>query len=381
LGRLIGGRPGTYFIKLYFLIGDWEKGGKMLPRKLHSIIFFLLICFACTHAQQLSEPEKNFEYLWKTFDRDYGIFLPKRVDWKLLYKIYRPKVTATTTDDELFDIMASMLGHLNDNHVRLRSPNRSFCAGILEEIKNEGFSLSLIKKKYLKNNFTKKLNGRFHYGKLSDKIGYFHFKGFRGVSESSAVVDEIVENFKGCKGIVIDIRNNFGGDDRVGKAIADRFADKKRLYMTTQIRNGPNYDDFKPPKYFYAEPGGPRQFTKPIVVLIHRYSISAADNFAMAMRVLPHATLVGEATSGCQADQRGGKLPNGWSLSVSYTLFVDQDGFSWEGIGIPPDLRVVNTAEEIKQEKDKALELAIELIDSGALKPRGEQRTFPIMKK
>jgi hypothetical protein len=60
---------------------------------------------------------------------------------------------------------------------------------------------------------------------------------------------------------------------------------------------------------------------------------------------------------------------------------VDQDGFSWEGIGIPPDLRVVNTAEEISQEKDKALEFAIELIDSGALRPRGEKRTFPIMKK
>lgn len=329
-------------------------------------------------AQELSEPEKNFEYLWKAFDRSYGIFLPKRVDWSLLYKVYRPKVTPKTTDDELFDIMAGMLGHLNDNHVRLRSPKRQFSAGVLQQTKNEGFSLDLIKTRYLRNNFSQGLGGRFHYGFLDDSVGYFHFCGFQGVSQSAAVVDEILEKFKDCQGIVIDIRNNFGGDDQVGKAIAGRFADKKRLYMTTQIRNGESHDAFSEPKYFYAEPAGPRQFTKPIVVLIHRYSVSAADNFALAMRTLPHATLVGEATSGCQADARGDKLPNGWIFSIAYTLFVDQEGFCWEGIGIPPDLRQVNTNEDIAQGRDKVLELAIDLVKSGALKPKGEKRSYPI---
>ena len=121
--------------------------------------------------------------------------------------------------------------------------------------------------------------------------------------------------------------------------------------MTTQIRSGSNYDDFRPPKYFYAEPDGPRQFTKPIILLIHRYSVSAADNFAMAMRTLPHVTLVGEATSGCQADQHGAQLPNGWNFSVSYTLFVDQDGFCWEGIGI---LYFQNTSPSCRRFKKSA---------------------------
>jgi len=344
------------------------------------MIFLAFFCWGFLPAQELSEPEENFEFLWKAFDKNYGIFIPKRVDWKLLYKIYRPQVTANTTDTELFDIMAAMLGHLNDNHVRLRSSDRSYCSGVLEQTKNEGFSKDLIKEKYLKNKVTKKLNGRFFYGWLKDSIGYFHFSGFRGVEESAAVIDEIVAAFKECQGIVIDIRNNFGGDDRVGKAIADRFADKKRLYMTTQIRKGPTYDDFTPPKYFYAEPDGPLRFTKPIVVLIHRYSVSAADNFALAMRVLPHATLVGEATSGCQADMYNAKLPNGWRFSIANTLFVDQNGFSWEGIGVPPDLRQVNTAEDIQQGKDKVLELAINMIASGAIRPRPDKPDFPIKK-
>jgi hypothetical protein len=346
------------------------------------VFCFFILSFGLIYPQELSEPEKNFEHLWKTFDQEYGIFIPKRVDWDLLYKVYRPKVTPETSDYQLFNIMSQMLGHLNDNHVSLRSPTRRFGAGILQQIKNEGFSLDLIKKKYLKGKFTSRLGGRFHYGWLSPSIGYFHFSSFRDVSRSSAVVDEIVKTFKDSQGIVIDIRNNFGGDDRVGKAIGDRFADKKRHYMTTQIRNkGTMHDDFRSPKYFYLEPDGPFQYTKPIILLIHRYSISGADNFTLAMRVLPHATIIGEATSGCLADMRGGyKLPNGWRFSVSYTLFVDQNGFCWEGIGIPPDLRQVNTAEDIQNDRDKVIELAVDMIHSGALKARKEMVDFPIVK-
>jgi len=71
------------------------------------------------NGKEVRDPIKNFEYLWRTFNRNYGIFGPKKVDWDALYGVYRPRVTSQTTDDELFDIMASMLGHLNDNHVLL----------------------------------------------------------------------------------------------------------------------------------------------------------------------------------------------------------------------------------------------------------------------
>ena len=243
-----------------------------MKRMNRAILFLLLMGFCCSRAQESKDPVENFEYLWKTFDRHYGIFLPKGVDWNLLYKVYRPKVTSETTEDELFDIMSQMLGHLNDNHVRLRSQTRSYCAGILEEIPREGFSLELVQSKFLRNEFQSRMGGRFHFGWVTDSVGYFHFSGFGNLEESARIVDEIVQTFQNAKGLIIDVRNNGGGSDQVGKAIADRFADKKRLYMTTQIRNGPEYDDFTPPKYFYAEQGGPKQFTKSIVVLTHRYS-------------------------------------------------------------------------------------------------------------
>lgn len=346
---------------------------------------FLFLCVNLTYAQELSEPEKNFEYLWNSFDKNYAIFGPKKVDWKALYNVYRPKVNAQTTDDELFEIMSNMLGHLNDNHVRLTSENppRLFFAGIINEIIKEKkfkditearqfLSKRPVDPAYFKSELKEKMNGVFAFGWVSEGIGYFHFKGFGNISESTAVVDEIINTFKDAKGIIVDVRKNSGGDDRVGKLIADRFADRKRLYMITYTRNGPNYDDFTPPKYWYVEPDGPYQFTRPVVLLINRFSISAAENFALAMRVLPHVTLVGDLTSGVFADVYGDVLPNGWRFGVPYKLFVDYNGFCWEGIGVPPDLRILNTEEDELQRKDQMLEFAIELLNSGSLELQDE---------
>ena len=336
------------------------------------VVSFAALASPSVTAQELSEPEKNFEHLWKTYDRNYALFGVKHIDWDALYKVYRPRVTPKTTDDELFQIMSDMLGNLNDNHVGLSSPKRRFQSGILGQMKMEDFSLDLVKQKYLKGKSKQLVDGLFDYGWLTDSIGYFHFRGFGRMEQTQAAVDEIIKEFKNSKAIVVDVRANGGGDDRVGKLIADRFADRKRLYMKTAIRNGSRHDDFTPWKYWYVEPDGPVQFTKPVILLTHRFSVSAAENFALAMRMLPNVTVVGDATSGVFADVYGDRLPNGWSFRVSFKLFVDPTDFCWEGIGVPSDIRETNSRQDIEQQRDKVLELAQSLIDSGGLKPQEE---------
>jgi tetratricopeptide (TPR) repeat protein len=328
-------------------------------------------------SQELSGPEKNFEHLWKTLDRNYAIFGPRHVDWPALYKLYRPRVTAQTSDDELFAVMSSMLGHLNDNHVFLVSekPSRFFSAGYLNQLLGEGGFDSLRKliarrpvpEKYFKTKLTESDDKVFAYGWVTGEIGYFHLNGFGYPEKTGAIVDNIMQVFKNAKALIVDVRRNGGGDDRVGKVIADRFADRKRLYMTTEIRNGDRHDQFSWKKYWHVEPGGPHQFTKTTILLTDRTSISAAENFALAMRVLPHVTVVGDLTSGCFADMYGDRLPNGWQFSVSYKLFLDYTGFCWEGIGVPPDLKQLSGKDDAEKEIDRVFELAVDLIESDGL--------------
>ena len=338
-----------------------------------SLVFvFFFFVFSSPITQDMNDPELNFEAAWKSYDLNYGAFIPKKVDWDLLYRVYRPKVTPQTTDDELFDIISAMLKQLNDNHVGLRTKTRRFGAGITSDLERGDFSIDLVKEKYLKGKFKQRVKSRrndliFTFGWITDEIGYFHFRNFSNREESAAAVDEIVNEFKNAKGIIMDIRNNGGGSDLVAKAIGDRFADTKRLYMYTHIRNGPNHDDFTPPRYWHLEPDGPMQFTKPVILLTNRFSISAADCFALGMRALPHVTNIGVATSGAYSDAMSETLPNGWRVSMGNKLYFDNEGRGWEGIGTPPDLRVVNTKEDIAQGIDKVLELAIDLLDAGPI--------------
>ncbi len=331
---------------------------------------------AAQEAREPTDPEYNFEVLWQTFDRNYALFGPKRVDWAALYRVYRPMVTPETTDDGLFQIMSNLLEHLNDNHVRLAGGGRSYRSGILSELNGEGFaqqemedfSIGLVQSNYLVSELESR--GLLRFAWLPDSIGYLRIRGFGQLAESTRAIDEIVGEFRDAKAVVIDLRATPGGDDQVGKAIASRFADRKRLYMKTYERNGPEHDDFAPPRYFYVEPRGPVQFTKTLVVLTNRWGISAAENFALAMRVLPHTTLLGDFTSGVFADVYGDRLPNGWQFGVSFKLFVDPTGFCWEGIGVPMDLRIINRPEDIAAGRDRVLEFALKFIERGEPSPR-----------
>jgi len=336
-------------------------------------------------APETKYPEKSFEHFWRTFDDKYALFDTKGVDWNALYRVYRPKVSEETTDDELFQILSDLLGHLNDNHVTLSSknPDRFFSAGYLYQLFSgtggsanayEAFQKMMAERPVPKHYFVKglqeKAGGIFAYGWAEDSVGYFHLNSFANLDASREAIDEIVKAFRDAKAIIIDVRRNMGGDDRVGKVIADRFSDKRRLYMTIRDRNGPNHDDFADPKEWYVEPDGPAQFTKTILLLTDRTSVSAAENFALAMKVLPHVVQIGDLTSGCFADAAEDELPNGWSFSYSYNLFTDHRGFCWEGIGIPPEIRQVNTEADIRQGRDRVFEVAVAIIASGGLEPK-----------
>jgi hypothetical protein len=70
------------------------------------------------------DPERNFEVLWKEFNKRYPFFELRNVDWNKQYQAYRPRVTSKTSDDELFNVFCQMLDPLNDGHVELEAKVR-----------------------------------------------------------------------------------------------------------------------------------------------------------------------------------------------------------------------------------------------------------------
>lgn len=308
-------------------------------------------------------PAAVFDSLWTAFDQTYALFEDKRVHWDDVRRAYRPRALRAATEEEFFDVVTEMLALLNDNHVKLTGWSGIMSAGgdLRGAARIEDFSRDLIREEYLLGPPQERVGGLISFGWLADSVGYVHVAAMDDPTASGEALDAALATFRSARGIVLDLRRNFGGDDSVGREIARRFADRHRRYMTTRLKRGSGRDDFTAPRHWNLTPPPGGGFTRPVVVLTHGFTFSAGENLVLALRVLPHVTVLGTETSGSMGETTNDVLPNGWVYRTVFQRILDAEGRSWEGSGIPPDLRVANTSEEIRQGRDRALEAAIRL--------------------
>lgn len=334
------------------------------------IVILLAVLFSSCDKMLLEKevpnnPVENFNSLWNEFDAKYGLFKVKNIDWDSVYTIYRPQVDANSSDEKLYKVLTSMLTVLNDNHVALVPTDPDFpffqsgVLGTMDTIND--FNLETIKSNYLINPQFE--DPFFTYGKLPNNVGYIHIEGFSDVPKHlTEPMNTILNSLKETTGIVIDVRGGYGGEDIAGQYIAGCFTTQTIPYMKTRVKSGAGANDFTAFENWSIKPEGDFQYLKPIVVLTHRFTISAGETFCLAMNVLPQVTFVGDTTSGAFSNQINRELPNGWGYSLSIGQWLDANGVSYEGIGLAPDILVQNKKQDLLNGKDEALEKAIDIL-------------------
>jgi C-terminal processing protease CtpA/Prc len=314
---------------------------------------------------EINTPENNFKVLWKEFDMLYGSFIVKQINWDSLYSVYSPMVNASSNDHELYEAITGLLNNLNDNHILLLPTNPdlpSYQSGILGRLKTfHDFKLSNVKNNYLAE--THVISDEIIYGKFSNNIGYIHFNGFsKNFSAYEKSMDEILNYMQSTSGLIFDIRNHSGGLDKSAVYIAGRFAKDKKLALSFRLRNGPNHSDFSKQYSYYVKPEGKSQYTKEVVLLTHRFTLSAAESFTLTMKRLDNVTVIGDTTSGALSDMRIFELPNGWAYTIGIGDWRDYQGKNYEGIGIAPDILVRNDSLMVINGKDEVLEKALKIL-------------------
>ncbi|MBE7172185.1 MAG: S41 family peptidase [Williamsia sp.] len=309
-------------------------------------------------------PVQTFETLWKDFDEHYGSFIPKQIDWQAQYNKFRPLVSDTMGNRSLFTVLTRMLDTLNDNHVYLRPTKETglpwYSGGILGRTAVDDFD-----KKVAQSYLSQKTvySPALEYGMFPGNIGYINIIDFgENFNRYPAAMDEILSRLKDTKGIVIELRENGGGEDRVAQYIADRFASSRHFSFSSSVRNGPRHSDFSAPVNFYTQPAGTFQYTKPVVMLTNLNVFSTGETFILAMKQNGQVKIAGGITGGAFSDAVTRDLPNGWSYRLSIADVRDAQGRNLEGIGIEPAYPVKNTRSELEQGKDKALEKALQLL-------------------
>lgn len=312
-------------------------------------------------------PQNNFEAMWKGYDELYGLFNVKNINWDSLHDALKPQLNAPMSNRQLYDVLCEMIKPLNDIHVFLQPtsdklPRYESNEFYRSHTVQDDFSIDVIKQNYLPSMVN--IDDNFHYGVLANNIGYIHFGAFdMPVDFYERQMDKVMNSLKDTKAIIVDIRNNGGGSDKVSRYLAGRFAQERKLFMTTKKKNGPEHDDLTQPESWYTDKQGSFQYTKTVELLTSRWTASAGETFTWAMNTQAHITQIGDTTSGGFSDVISRELPNGWLYFVSVGDFRNAEGKSEEGKGIAPDIISINTKEDIDNGRDKVLELAIEKLN------------------
>lgn len=289
-----------------------------------------------------SDPLNNFDFLWKAFERDYAFFRERGVDWNAARDQYRSQLEPTSDPVRLYEVCRDMLESIGDDHVSLEVP-----AGIKDRASPGKGTPSVdftplqeaIVQRYVPGARTEH-GGKIRWGSIDERVGYLQIntmEAFTSTSEGDVlavrkVMDAVVRELARKELVILDIRFNGGGYDDVSFEIMSRFVDQRRVVLSRKIRKGAG---FSRPEPAAVAPARNRLRCR-VAILMSPETGSAAETLAIISLPFPHMTRIGSNTNGILSDMEEGKMPNGWTYSLSNMVVKSFDGTIYEVVGVPP---------------------------------------------
>lgn len=173
---------------------------------------------------------------------------------------------------------------------------------------------------------------------LDGNIGYLDIRVFSDSHLGGEILENSMKFLQHADGIIIDLRNNFGGSPFMVTSLASYFFDLDTVHLLTfeSRTNGvlTRTQDWTSP---YVP--GPRFKDTPLYILTSSNSASAAESFSYAMKNLARATIVGEVTAGA-AHARSAEIVNeNYILTLPSSRPVDpRTNDNWERKGVRPNI-------------------------------------------
>lgn len=231
---------------------------------------------------------------------------------------------------------------------------------------------------------------------LDNDIAFIYLKSFSGM--------HILEDFKAClpevkksKGLIVDIRDNGGGNSSIGcemiTYLTDRpfFGEKWKTpeHIAAFKAWGAMADVLTPEKlasfdnetlnliekykvyhkshgWYEGEIEGfkPQNdiITVPMVVLTGHKSFSSAENFLVVLDSIKRATFVGQKTAGSTGQPLVINLPGRGKVCICSKKDFMESGEEFVGYGITPHVSVEPVLDDILNGRDTILEKGIEVL-------------------
>lgn len=146
------------------------------------------------------------------------------------------------------------------------------------------------------------------------------------------IVDNHLNNHPHTKGVILDLRNNPGGDLHAAVAVADTFLDGGLVTYTQGRLPDSNIN--------YRAEMGDNTFGLPLVVMINDGSASASEIVAGALQDHRRAIIMGTGSFGKGSVQTANLIDDQHALKLTTSLYYTPLGRSIQAQGIIPDIVV-----------------------------------------
>lgn len=190
------------------------------------------------------------------------------------------------------------------------------------------------------------------YEMLEDQIGYVSVTEFDLVTYKQ--YEQALEDLKsqGMKGLVVDLRNNPGGNLSTVCEMLDLML-PEGLIVYTEDKNGNRQE---------TKSDAERQFELPLTVLMNGNSASASEIYAGAIQDYGVGTIVGTQSYGKGVVQQIFDLKDGTCVKLTIAEYFTPEGRNINGKGITPDVEVEYEENEEDPEADNQLDRAVEVL-------------------
>lgn len=194
----------------------------------------------------------------------------------------------------------------------------------------------------------------------ADGIGVLKIHAFQTKTgaQIQAILDPWTQQDQ-VRGIVLDLRDNPGGLLSSAVEVANYFLDQG-LIVSTRGRGEPEQR--------YQALSQQRYAGLPVIILMNRYSASAAEVLAGALQDHQRALIVGQTSYGKGSVQKLWPIENGRAIKLTVARYYTPNNRMIEGRGILPDIRL--PLPDPSAQHDVVLQQAMDLL---------RQRLLPVV--
>jgi hypothetical protein len=168
----------------------------------------------------------------------------------------------------------------------------------------------------------------------ADGVATLTLDGLADASLASPYVDAAFALVRGCRGLLVDLRANRGGDPATAALVIGWLLGGARVQLSTVV-----YADHERQWWTPGLRADRELASTPVALLTSAETFSSAEALAYHLQARQRVTVVGEATGGAADHVTPIRLTRHVRGLLPHAYVVDaKTGKNWEGTGVQPDI-------------------------------------------